>query len=109
MVGSEYRFDPKKLSEAHNDCLLRYLRAIDDGYSIVVDNTNIGAFEYAPYYRVAEAMGLPVTLVTVRCDPVVAHARNVHGVPLATVQAMAARLEAEFVPPWWNHEVINVS
>lgn len=103
MVGGEYRFDPAKIGEAHNACLRGFVAAIqsDVHSTLVVDNTNLSIAEIAPYAALAQAFGAELEILTVRCDPAIAAARNVHGVPAERVAAMAAQLEARQLPPWW--------
>jgi predicted kinase len=100
-----YKFDPSKLGLAHGECLKNYAECIRDGSKldlIVVDNTNTSELEIAPYVALAAAYGVEVDLVTLLCDPSVAHARNVHGVPLAGCQAMDRRIRDRQLPPFWN-------
>lgn len=104
MVDGEYRFDASKLGEAHAACLRNFTEAIQDGsVAVVVDNTNTTIAEIAPYAALAQAYGYELQIVTIYCDPEVAHARNTHGVPLAAVQAMSERLNKREIPPWWPH------
>jgi predicted kinase len=69
---------------------------------IVVDNTNLTALEMAPYVSLAMAYGCPVEIITVKCDPEVAAKRNRHGVPLAAIKGMAARLQQRQLPAFWK-------
>jgi predicted kinase len=99
----EYRFDPAMLKQAHDACLMLFFTSLQEAKDddvIVVDNTNIRVYEFAPYYRLAEAFGVPVEIVWVHCDPAKAAARTTHGVPSNKVLEMAQSFEA--VPPWWN-------
>lgn len=103
--GGTYAFDPRKLGEAHGQCLRRYTEALQQGASqVVVDNTNTTLLEMAPYVSLALAYGYGVEIVRVTCDPAVAAARNTHGVPEGAIAAMHARIEATFqtgLPPFW--------
>lgn len=110
-------FNPAELPKAHGACLLKFARALEHGFSvlgatdaltyeIVVDNTNTTAVEIAPYAALALAYGANLEIVTVQCDPEVAAARNSHGVPRASVLAMADRIAKRDLPPWWPHRVI---
>lgn len=102
-----YRFDPSKLPAAHAACLRRFVYLLterqEDITDIVVDNTNTTVAEIAPYAALALAYGYTLDIVTVECDPEVAFTRQTHGVPLAAIQAMAKRLSARDLPPWWPH------
>jgi predicted kinase len=113
-----YRFDPSRLHEAHSDCLRRYLDALVEarmagdrtpGRIIAVDNTNTSSWEISPYYALAEAMGLPVRVVRIRCEPALAHSRNVHGVSMEQVAKMAVRMSGEDLPSWWTVETVDRS
>ena len=112
MVGEEYRFNPALLPEAHGACCRTVVGALQAGTSlIIVDNTAISAVEIAPYILLAQAYGYDAEIITLRCDPAVAAARNTHGVPVGVIlermaPAMAAA-EASF-PPWWNHQSVAV-
>lgn len=106
-VGSDgsYKFDPKKLPAAHGDCLRRFVTHLDANHrGVVVDNTNTTAVEVAPYAALALAYGRDLRIITVVCDPVIAAARNIHGVSLDAVKAMHNRLMCAEFPPWWPHE-----
>lgn len=106
-----YRFKPEKVREAHNKCYLgfvqsvQYAREFDRDRVIVVDNTNLSAWEIAPYYRTAEVFGADVMIIHVRCMPSVSIARNIHEVPELTILKMANRTDE--LPPWWNQTTID--
>lgn len=103
-VDGEYRFDKTKLGEAHGACFRKYIQALQeraDGL-VVVDNTNIGVVEIAPYMLAASAYGWAAELHELRVTLEVAVARNVHKVPHEVLQHMIAGLDAERIPPWWT-------
>jgi len=111
MVGEEYRFNPALLGEAHGACCRTVIGALQAGESlVVVDNTAISVAEVAPYVLLAQAYGYAVEIVTLRCDPAVAAARNTHGVPadviLKRIAPAMAAAEAQ-LPPWWKHRVVE--
>lgn len=54
----------------------------------------------------ASACGFAHEIVTILCDPAVAAARNVHGVPPEVVWGMHQALLAERLPTFWNHRVV---
>ena len=103
--GGVYAFDPAKLGAAHGQCLRRYTAAaMRNERHIVVDNTNTTIVELAPYVSLALAYGYRVEIARVICDPAIAAARNLHGVPEAAIRAMHNRIEAMFacgLPPFW--------
>lgn len=112
MRNGVYRFDPALLSMAHADCLRRFVALLSDGCScdrVVVDNTNTTVAEIAPYYALAIAFGLNPLIVTLIVDPIIAAARNVHGVSTEACIAMNKRIEREtpHFPQWWRHEEVH--
>lgn len=102
MQGGVYRWDPLHAAENHNKCLRRFLTFLTDaaGPELAVDNTNVRAWELAPYYRLAEAFGCDVQIVWCHAHPVLCAQRNVHGLPPSKVQDMAVSFEP--LPPWWK-------
>jgi shikimate kinase len=101
----EYRFDFARLGAAHAACMNRFIRAMQTVYNdrvVIVDNTNSTVVEVAPYYLVAKAFDHTVVHLTISAEPAAAHARNLHGVPLAGVSATAARVEGLELPPFWE-------
>ncbi len=89
---------------------MKFVGAVaDPRNTVVVDNTSTTAVEVAPYASLALAYGHELRVVTLKVDPEVAHERNVHGVPLEGIRAMARRLEESTgqLPPWWPEEVIS--
>jgi len=108
MRDGAYHFDPAGLGEAHAQCMRRFLDALGSGAdTVVVDNTSPRVSDLSPYYSVARAFNAPVDVVRVVCDPKVAAARNVHGVPAAAVERIAASLEEP--PPFWACEFMVVT
>lgn len=112
MKDGEYAFDPAKIGQAHADCFRRFIECLKMGVAmgsddvVVVDNTNTTAVEISPYMLAADAFGAQAEVVTVKCDPMVAHARNTHGVPEEAQKALAAQLDERKLMPWWpNSEV----
>lgn len=112
MVDGEYRFNPARLPEAHGTCCRTVIGALQvESPLIVVDNTAISVVEIAPYVLLAQAYGYDAEIITLCCDPAVAAARNLHGVPVSVIvnkiaPAMVAA-EAAF-PPWWQHRMVGV-
>lgn len=76
-VDGVYKFDPSKLPEFHNRCFRSFLDAVLVATPyIVVDNTNIHAWEYAPYVLAAQAFGYEVELLTLTCSIELSQARK---------------------------------
>ena len=97
-----YKFDPTKLGEAHSHCLRGYLNFISYMFHnrrhqksfCIVDNTNINIEDIAPYFAVAQAYDLDVKIVQMpHIDVEEAFRRNIHGVPLKTIQVMEQNLK----------------
>jgi len=104
-VDRKYVFDPSKIGDAHANCFWKFIQELQSGYhTVIVDNTNTREAEIAPYMLGAAAFGYRAKVVTLQCDPKVAAARNVHGVPEEVVLKMAELLDKP-LPPWWEHEV----
>lgn len=105
MINGVYTFDPRKLSENHNKCLIDYLDALQDNVElIVVDNTNTKVFEVAPYYRLAEAFGYAAEIVWVVSTPEYCKSHNPHGTPENIIDQMFSGVEP--IPHWWKFRIV---
>ncbi len=104
---SVYRFKRENAKAAHDACLRDFIKLATSGCSceIIVDNTNLSAWEIAPYFRVAEAFGCDVEIIHCVCSVATSLARNKHEAPESTIVQMAARVEN--LPPWWKQTVID--
>ncbi|MCD4702159.1 MAG: ATP-binding protein [Candidatus Aegiribacteria sp.] len=110
-----YRFDGTLISEAHGSCLRGFAETLasikmDSETSpevVVIDNTAIRAWEISPYYNLAQAYGLDVKIIHVKCDAETAHSRNIHGVPLERVEKMNEDLACEELPAFWTVEIVE--
>jgi predicted ABC-type ATPase len=102
MQGGVYRFNKSQLDDAHRECFLNFVTAVNLRVPLViVDNTNIAGYEIAAYYRYAEAFGYDVSITKLIVRPEVAAARNVHGVPAKAVESMSKRHGGGWCP-WWK-------
>ena len=113
-----YQFDAKRLREAHNDCMKNFILAeaimaienaaelINKTEHLVVDNTNIYAWELAPYVAVAQARGCPVWIVEIRAHWEKAYERNAHGVPEIVVKRMSENITQKL--PWLFRELVEI-
>lgn len=109
-----YHFDPSRIDLAHKLCFKRYVEAIrDQEYirlrgeepnqnQIVVDNTNISAWELSPYLMVAKIHDFECDIWNFPVSVETALQRNVHGVAERTIRSMAERLEKDELPPFWT-------
>jgi tRNA uridine 5-carbamoylmethylation protein Kti12 len=106
MVNGEYRYEPRLLKDAHRECLLKFLTALQEHSAmwIAVDNTNITTAEIAPYYALAEVFKAHVEIFTINCSVDLALSRNIHHATANTVMDMFKRLEVEDLrfPSHWN-------
>jgi len=107
MKDGVYQFDPLLIGQAHAWCFRHYLELITNTIdhpfqNIVVDNTNISAYEMAPYIQAASAYNIACEIITVYCPLEKALGRNVHGVPPHLVMSMYRRLLIEDLPPFWK-------
>jgi len=98
MKGSHYNFDPKQLLEAHRWNQQRSFVAIDSKISpIVIDNTNLQAWEAKPYVVKAIESGYRVEIVEPNTpwkkNPQELAKKNVHSVSIETIYKMLLRLE----------------
>lgn len=119
--GGSYVFNPRLLGAAHDACFETFSKLMKrcspvSGWDtagdliVVVDNTNTTVRECQRYVATAEEYGWPVEIVNIRCDPKVAAARNVHGVPADKVLQMHERLiaaERDMPTTWKQREVIQ--
>jgi len=84
-----YNFDPSKLSAAHEGCKDGVRNALEKGYSpVAVANTFSQKWEADPYFVMAGEN--KYTVVVIECQ---SEFGSEHGVPAATVAAMATRWE----------------
>lgn len=103
MVDGKYCFDVRKLSEAHDLCMRRFVAMIWSGDSVVVDNTNTTIAEVAPYIMVARAFGYDVIVKVMPVESIeTLTARNVHGVPEVTIIGQFARI-GKLIDEWPRH------
>ncbi|XP_076831895.1 uncharacterized protein n4bp2l2 isoform X2 [Brachyhypopomus gauderio] len=93
-----YFFDPSVLGDAHEWNQQRAREAMLAGRSpVVIDNTNIHAWEMKPYVTMALEIGYRVEFVepdtSWKCDSAQLEKRNKHGVPRETIAKMLDRFE----------------
>ncbi len=94
----EYRWDPRKIGEAHAHCRGKAEGLMAAGYhTVVVDNTNIQKWQFATYLELAERYGYHVDYDCGRApwrnDAEECASRNVHGVPVETIRKMMEQFE----------------
>ncbi|KAB5550627.1 hypothetical protein PHYPO_G00055950 [Pangasianodon hypophthalmus] len=93
-----YHFEPTLLGAAHDWNQNRAKKAMLNGRTpVIIDNTNVQAWEMKPYVTVALEMGYRVEFVepdtSWKCDPVELEKRNHHGVSRETIANMLDKFE----------------
>lgn len=94
-----YDFKPYLIAQAHEACKLKALRSMSSGKRhVIIDNTNTQEWEYKFYLVMAMIFGYSTDIImigTTNPEDVKLYAeRNMHGVPLETIQTMAERWES---------------
>ena len=88
-MGEDYNFDASKLGQAHGWCKAQ-VRARMDGEcdQIIVSNTSMTNWEMKPYLELAEEYGYELEILRTPgpWEADILFQRNVHGVPLGTLQ-----------------------
>lgn len=87
-IEEKYVFDPSSLSYYHawNQWLVNHY--LQEGKSVIVDNTNIFKDHARPYVDMAKKLGIPMQIVKVSSN-----FENKHGVPKETVENMKKNLQ----------------
>jgi len=116
--GKPYNFVPAKIREAHlwnqNRALMAMIEqqaacyrgvGVLPGYSldtpacIIIDNTNVGAYELRPYIKPAYMLGYEIEIMEPQTpwafDVEECAKRNTHGVPLASILGMLNRWDKD--------------
>ena len=87
--NGEYKFDPNKLSYAHQKCNQEVCRDMERGYeTVIVSNTFIKKWEADMYYMLAKLWGYRVVVHRMNNSY-----DNVHGVPQSKVDIMRSNME----------------
>ncbi len=91
MKDGKYVFDPLRIAEAHQWNQKRARECLKKGISpVIIDNTNIEAWEMKPYVYMAQEFGYQVQIVPVEVKntPQELAQRNKHGVPENVIHEM---------------------
>lgn len=105
----KYEFKRENLSKAHGRCFydcMVYFEHPGDLDLLVVDNTNVHAWEVAPYALACQAYGHAFEVVTFIAPWEECTRRNVHGVPAEKVFAMHQALLSERLPAHWPQRIV---
>ena len=108
-----YEFNQETLGAAHRYCLKKFLKALlRRDPLIVLANTNIVYSEMREYIEYANEAGYIIRLQEPETDwksnPESCFARNIHGVPLETIQAMSKRYQSNEVVAGFAKRNLNV-
>jgi len=91
MKDGKYIFDPLRIAEAHQWNQSRARECLKKSVSpVIIDNTNINAWEMKPYVYMAQEFGYQIQIVPVEVKntPQELAKRNKHGVPENVIQEM---------------------
>lgn len=88
MRDGEYKFDPSKISQAHQQCISNSNAALMNGNDCVVSNTFTRHWEMKPYIEMAKKIGASVRIIVAT-----GRYKNCHGVPEEAIQRMLDRWE----------------
>lgn len=110
MVDGEYRYDERKIGEAHRSGLREFVGWVTASpvYRppvVVVDNTNLTRVEMAPYADLANAFGWEVEVHSFIIDVEIAIRRNTHGAELHKWEVLAEKMEPPM--PYWGKHVMH--
>lgn len=83
-----YNFVGEKLAEYHKKNQDKALALLQDGKSVIIDNTNVNAWQARPYVEFAYMLGIEVQFIRATGNYM-----NVHGVPSHVVERMKSSLE----------------
>lgn len=86
--GGPYRFDAKRLPEAHRWCQDATRELLRDGFNVVVSNTFVKKWEMQAYIDMAAELGATLTIVEM---PTMYG--NIHNVPDSVVERMRRQWE----------------
>lgn len=87
-INGQYKFDPTKLSLYHIMNLDRTLKALEDGKTVIVDNTNLLRSHCKHYVQWAVDHNIPVYFYRAT-----GNFQNIHGVPDKKVEQMHSIME----------------
>lgn len=109
--GYKKNFNRNDLSKAHGGCLRLFLVSLENGENLginylIVDNTNLSAWEAAPYVCLAAAYGYECEIVRVNTPYETCLKRQTHNVPTKVMKSMKWRWDKPNFPPFWK--VVNI-
>ena len=90
-----YKYDKNYIADAHQWCQLRTAAELQNGLDVSVANTFVKRWTLEPYYKIAKNMNVLLVEITVKPDVTCEElaVRNIHNVPLETIEKMASEWE----------------
>jgi predicted kinase len=98
----KYRFDPARAADAHAVCQQHAYEALRTGARVVVANTHVRLWEFAPYLGLAQLFRREVRVV--EC---LGAWDNIHGVSSEIIAKMREKWEP--LPPHLAQQALNYS
>lgn len=87
--NGEYIYEREKIKAAHEWCQAQAFSLLSLGGSVVVSNTFTRHREMAPYFEIADALGIKPSVIVAT-----GNFKNVHDVPDEVIAKMRERWEA---------------
>lgn len=87
---SEYKFNPKLLCKAHEQCQLHAAEVMDRGNNLIVSNTGLSPRDRKPYFKMAGDFGYKVVYIHLTTD-----FGSIHNVPTHAIE----RMKKSYVKP----------
>lgn len=88
-VNGEYRWDPRRLGEAHQQCFNKVKADLEAGRNTAVSNTFVKKSDYMKYVNLANSCHAGFFLLAMNGGY-----PNIHGVPADTLERMRRNWEA---------------
>lgn len=99
-----YTYEHDRIRDAHAYCLRKFIDRVKNYTVVIVDNCNVGKEAIAPYIAIASAYGCELHILKFPFTSAEElFKRNVHGVPLKSIQGMQRSMEYMFKtwPSYW--------
>ena len=88
----KYKFNHNLLRLAHDLCYNRFVKALEQGYNVVVDNTNILSWEFDKYINYCEENNHNYEIVV--CN---GNYTSIHNVPVEVIEKQKLNLAMDFI------------
>jgi tRNA uridine 5-carbamoylmethylation protein Kti12 len=102
-----YDFRDDLATFAHAACFRAFIKALSDSVPLViVDNTNTHPMNLVPYALASQAFCREFVICDIHCNVETSLKRNIHEVPQAVIERMAANLDLA-LPGTWKVESVS--